>query len=127
MTGKSVLVIDDNSDLRSLYVEALKMLECQVWAFASGPEALLFLRETSVLPEIVLVDMVMPGMDGPQFIREVRANERLRSIQIVVSSGLDGLAAKAREAGADGFLRKPVGLEQLERLCGGAQEARASF
>jgi CheY-like chemotaxis protein len=115
--SKSILVIDDNSDLRALYSLALQGAGCRVDGYESAREALSSLKSSEILPDLILVDLVMPDMDGEEFIKEVRQDPRLAPLQIVVNSGMDDLPTLARKAGADRYLKKPLGIDDLESLC----------
>lgn len=117
MSGQGLLIIDDNADLRFLYTEALKVLSCTNWVFGTGGEALEHLRSAGTLPKTILVDMLMPHMNGEEFIRLLRGDQRFDKINVIITSGLDSVSQHYKEFRADGFLRKPVGIADLERLC----------
>ncbi|MDP9380774.1 MAG: response regulator [Chloroflexota bacterium] len=107
-----VLIIDDESDLRGLIVDVLESQGIE--AQAVGPyDALLMLRQLE--PEVVLLDVVMPGMDGYNILKYMRSDARLRNSFVLMLTG------KARtqdlqvgiDLGADDYLTKPFAVEEL--------------
>jgi DNA-binding response OmpR family regulator len=68
------------------------------------------------LPDVIVADLMMPGMDGYEFIRSVRSNRRLQHIPIIMLSGKDSSADRIRclKAGADDYVVKPFNPEELE-------------
>jgi CheY-like chemotaxis protein len=112
MRGKTVLVVDDDEDLREAICEALRDEGYAVASASDGAEALSWLRaHPEQPPGIILLDLMMPVMNGWQFRAEQRRDPRLASIRTVVMT-----AATATDDGAlaaDWFLPKPVPLQQL--------------
>jgi PAS domain S-box-containing protein len=102
-----VLVVDDDTVTRHVLGQALAGARLDHVAVASGAEALAQLDQVN--PSIVLLDLVMPQPDGYQVLRILRARPDTRDLPIVVLTALDGddEIAKAFEAGADDFVRKP--------------------
>jgi two-component system cell cycle response regulator DivK len=102
-----ILIVDDIVDNRQMYAEYLEHKGYRVEQARTGIEAVL-LAET-VRPAIILMDLSMPGMDGWEATRRLKANPRTAAIRILVVTGhVVGTAERrAREAGADGFLIKP--------------------
>lgn len=107
MSVGPVLVVDDDTVTRHVLGQALKGARLEHVAVASGAEALAQLEQVN--PSIVLLDLVMPQPDGYQILRILRARPDTRDLPIVVLTALDGddEIAKAFEAGADDFVRKP--------------------
>jgi two-component system response regulator AtoC len=118
-----VLVIDDDPGVRD-YLEALVSRQgYQVFAADGGEEALQKLDESR--PDLVTLDMVLPGMDGLETLRELK--KRLPEVPVVMLSG-HGQARTIVEAmrlGASDFLRKPFEVEELELAFQKALEKRA--
>ncbi|HVO20711.1 MAG TPA: response regulator [Anaeromyxobacter sp.] len=104
-----ILVVDDDTDVREALGEVLAEEGYATRLFESGREALAFLRGGGA-PALILLDLMMPEMNGWQFREEQLKDERLREIPVVVitASRLDGGALKAREV-----LFKPIGLGEL--------------
>lgn len=106
-----ILVVDDNQALRENLAEALTLEGFDVAAASDGPRALAMLEADATFG-VVLLDLVMPGMDGRELVSRIRRDPRLRGLRVVVASGHSG--PKAREGiEADGFLVKPFGVREL--------------
>lgn len=111
---RTVLVVDDDAMTRVLLQTLLEKEEDYVVFFAeNGTQALELAAQNR--PDVVLLDIVMPGIDGFDVCRQLRATPELRHIPIVLLTGLDGREFRLRglEAGADEFLSKPVDLVEL--------------
>ena len=112
-----ILVVDDESSARNT-LEAFLFGEGYDLAFAaSGPEALARLDE--LVPDLILLDVMMPGMDGFKVCQRLKTDKRWRHIPIILVTVLDSKEDLARglDAGADDFLSKPVnGLELRARV-----------
>ena len=109
-----VLVVDDNSDARSLLIEGLQLLGHQTHAAPDAPSALA-LAEV-VKPEIALLDIGLPVMDGYELARQLRTLPGLEGIKLVAVTGYGQPADKQRAAAAgfDEHLVKPISLEQVQ-------------
>ncbi|WP_407050723.1 PleD family two-component system response regulator [Methyloraptor flagellatus] len=107
MTAR-VLVVDDIPANVKLLESRLTAEYFEVLTATSGPEALAICERD--LPDIVLLDVMMPGMDGFEVARRMKSNPRLTHIPIIMVTALDQIAdrVKGLEAGADDFLTKPV-------------------
>jgi len=108
----SVLVIDDDAEVRELLAVALTADEYHVDSASDGREALHHLRSHAETC-IILLDLMLPVMDGMQF-RTAQLHDRsLAWIPVVVmSAGVDG-TRRARELGARRFVRKPLDLDEV--------------
>jgi hypothetical protein len=86
----------------------------EVLCAGNGPEAIALLERNPDI-DIILMDMMMPGQDGYQTIREVRRLERFRKVPIiaVTAMAMKGDREKCLEAGASDYVTKPVDVEQL--------------
>jgi PAS domain S-box-containing protein len=110
LSGKLVLIIDDESDSRVLLANLLEEFGCQVIAANSGEQGLRMAREFR--PQLITVDLLMPQMDGATVIRALKADPELRAILLVVVS----IVAEERRGsilGAVDILEKPVVREEL--------------
>lgn len=114
-----IMVIDDDDDFRDLLALVLGAEGHVVEAAKDALDALERLRSGSQ-PSLILLDMMMPRMDGEQFMRVLRDDPRLASIPVVIISGHQAAAEKAEELGAVGHLVKPVELAQLSSLLSSA-------
>lgn len=108
-----VMVVDDSLTVRKITGRLLEREGYQVLAAKDGVDALEQLAET--VPDVMLVDIEMPRMDGFDLTRNVRADPRLKSVPIIVitSRTADKHRAYAQEVGANAFLGKPYQEEQL--------------
>ena len=110
----TVLIVDDQQTMR----DTLKcLLDNQGYelAFAkNGPEALS--KATQLIPDIILLDVMMPGMDGFEVCKKLRADEKMAKVPIVMVTSLDGRDSRLRgiEAGADDFISKPYDTLELQ-------------
>ena len=123
MTRPRVLVVEDNRDIRESIVELLENHGYVAWAASDGVEALAKL-EAQPAPCVILLDLMMPNMDGRGFRAEQLRRPELSSIPVVLISAHTGLAESARELGAAAHLEKPLKvsrlLETIRVYCGAA-------
>ncbi|GMU04884.1 ATP-binding response regulator [Corallococcus caeni] len=107
-----ILLADDNADMRD-YVRRLLSQRYDVTAVANGAEALRSARESR--PDLVLSDVMMPVMDGIQLVKQLRADEALRTLPVILLSARAGEEATASglELGADDYLTKPFAAREL--------------
>jgi DNA-binding response OmpR family regulator len=110
---KTVLVVDDDRDIRDVLTDALEAEGYRVVTAADGQEALDWLRRRLVRPCIVLLDLMMPRMDGIQFRTESLNDADLAVIPVVVLSADPSVIATAKSLNFAGSLRKPVPLDAL--------------
>lgn len=104
-----VLVVDDEADLRGAYGEILQEEGCEVAMAANGAEALSVLASLKEAPCLILLDLMMPVLDGYGFLARLRANPTLPPIPVLVVSASEGPLPD----GAQGWLRKPFRLDAL--------------
>jgi CheY-like chemotaxis protein len=102
-----VLVVEDYQDAREMYAAYLQFAGYGVAEAANGVEAVEKAQE--LVPDIVLMDLALPRMDGWEATRRLKADPRTRHIPVVALTGhaLAGHAEGAREAGCDAFVTKP--------------------
>jgi CheY-like chemotaxis protein len=105
-----ILVVDDNEALRENIAEALELEGYAVRAESSASAALARLAEDP-LPRVVLLDLMMPGMDGRELLARIRGDPRLEGIRVVITTGASGV--RSNLATADGVLTKPFGVADL--------------
>jgi putative two-component system response regulator len=109
-----VLVVDDEAGNRELMTRLLERHHYHVHAVDSGEAARDYLAAASILPDLILLDVMMPGIDGFSFCRELKQNPMTRLIPIVLLTSLDSQhRIEGITAGADDFLSKPVQFEEL--------------
>lgn len=111
MTARPLLVVDDDADLREAISDVLRDAGHEVIVANNGRHALEVLARSEPLPGMVLLDMMMPVLDGAGFLAEVRAHPRFGQIPVVVFSA--SARPNLQELGASGWVRKPVDLDVL--------------
>lgn len=117
MTAKAerprVLIVDDYPDAREMYSEYLQYSGFEVVEAENGMEALE--RAVDTAPDIILMDLSLPVMDGWEATRRLKADARTASIPVVALTGhaLAGISEGARKAGCDAFVTKPCLPEDL--------------
>ena len=107
LAGLRVLVVEDSEDARESLRALLQLLGVEVSVARDGREALDMMR--GARPDLVLCDLLMPRMDGFEFIRELEGGSLLAHPPVIAVSGLESDASRQRtqEAGFDGHLKKP--------------------
>jgi CheY-like chemotaxis protein len=110
---KTILVADDSAVSRELVREALEKIGYRVIEAADGREALA--KALEYLPDIALLDIRMPGLDGYATVRAMRAEPRLTALPVLALTAfaMRGDEEKATLAGFDGYLTKPIGIAAL--------------
>lgn len=110
---KKILVVDDSATVRKLIAGKLEKCGHQVYCAADGVEAIEALD--SVIPDLILLDITMPRMDGYQVCKVVRGRDTTKDVPVVMISGKDGFFDKVRGrmAGTTGYITKPFGPETL--------------
>jgi PAS domain S-box-containing protein len=114
--GRRILVVDDNRDSAESMAEMLRTFGSEVALAYDGVEAVE--KAESFRPEVILMDIGMPRLNGLDATRRIRERPWGREIKIAALTGWgqEGDRAKSREAGCDGHLVKPVDLDQLQKL-----------
>jgi CheY-like chemotaxis protein len=110
---RRILVVDDNQDVRDAMTELLDMVGYSTQSAKDGPSALA--AATAEAPDVVLLDLGMPGMSGYEVAPQLRRLAGGRELVIIAISGwgTPDVVTRTREAGIDFHLLKPVGLETL--------------
>jgi CheY-like chemotaxis protein len=125
MKNKVILLVEDNSDDVKLTMRALKKnnIKNEVVVAQDGVEALEYMfgegkyagRDTTVKPQVVLLDLKMPKMDGLEVLQRLRSDKRthLQPIVILTTSSEDKDRVESYKLGVNSFIRKPVDFNQF--------------
>jgi two-component system CheB/CheR fusion protein len=118
--GTRMLVVDDNRDAATTLLELAELWGYEARGASDGPSALQ--SAATFVPEVVLLDIGMPGMDGYEVARELRARPEMGGALLVAITGYgrEEDKQKAREAGFDHHLTKPIDAAELHRLLSAA-------
>jgi len=112
-----VLVVDDNDDIREMLAVLLDMQGYKVVVAADGEEAVAVASREE--PDVILMDVMMPRLDGLEAARRINQNPKLRNVPII---GLSAFSDPLTENGQSNtfswraYLRKPIDVDELERL-----------
>jgi CheY-like chemotaxis protein len=108
-----VLIVEDDADLRDMMAQLLSLEGFQTAAVANGREALEYLHNGDA-PNLILLDLMMPVMDGWEFRRRQRADPEIARVPVIVLSALD--QTRAVDVGAAAVLKKPLDFDRLLQL-----------
>ena len=116
-TAKKVLIVDSNANFRESLRDFIKGLGHEVFEGASGPEAIE--KASSVHPDLIMMDVRLPGMNGDEVTKRLKANVSTRNIPLVINTGwttacnVEARIDRALNAGAAAVLYKPFQLPML--------------
>jgi DNA-binding response OmpR family regulator len=118
--GKLILVADDDDDVRDLVVFRLARAGYEVLTAPDGQAALELAIERK--PDLCLIDVMMPGLDGYELTQRLRATDGLEAVPIILltASVRDAAVTQGFEAGADDYIRKPFSPRELLARIGAA-------
>jgi CheY-like chemotaxis protein len=122
MAGESILIVDDNAANAALLTFLLKKRGYDVRTAVSAQEALALLDELE--PRLIMMDIQLPGMDGLELTRRLKADSRTAHILIVALTAyaMKGDEARARAAGCDEYVTKPIDTRKLPGFIAGLLE-----
>lgn len=112
-TRQRILVVDDDEHIRKSLAQYLEMEEFDVDVASSGPEALS--RAGRQAPDLVLLDIMMPGMDGFEVVEKLRQESATSQVPIILltARGQDTDVIKGYQLGVSSYLTKPFNLDEL--------------
>ena len=118
MTAHRVLVVEDNSKNLKLVRDVLDHVGYEVVAAGTGEEGVRLAGETE--PDLILMDLQLPGIDGTEALRRIRATDRGARLPVlaVTAFAMDADRDKAMDSGFDGYLQKPLNVRELVRQVG---------
>lgn len=111
--GKRILVVEDNSDNRILITDVLNSLDYEVIVAVDGEEGIEM--ASSEKPDLILMDLSLPKMDGWTATKHIKNNTELKHIPIIAltAHAMVGDRERAIEAGCDDYISKPLDLREL--------------
>jgi CheY-like chemotaxis protein len=110
-TGKTILVVDDEAGVLEVVEFLLTDLGYSVCSALNGRDAFARLKEQT--PDLIMLDFMMPVMDGEEFLKALRKDGRYVSIPVIMTSALPEQTVREKCSGYDAFLRKPYKYEKL--------------
>jgi len=108
-----ILIVEDDADLREMMAQLLTLEGYRASTVANGREALEYLSQGDK-PDVILLDLMMPVMDGWEFRRQQQADAQISKVPVIVLSALD--QNRASDVNADAFLKKPLDFDRLLEL-----------
>ncbi|EFO79780.1 PAS sensor protein [Oscillochloris trichoides DG-6] len=113
MDRSTILLIDDNPQIHSIISDLLRPLDYQIFAALNGQEGLDLAHQHR--PDLVLLDVMMPGMDGFAVCQALRSDAQLSKVPVIMITALDDRGSRLRgfESGADDFIGKPFDTIEL--------------
>jgi CheY-like chemotaxis protein len=120
-----IVIVEDDIDVRETLAEVLSEEGYEIAAFAGGQAALQHLQSVEVLPALILLDLMMPTMDGWQFRQAQKQFQKLQKVPTVILSADGNIDRNMLALAANGYLRKPIHIKTLlqlvESFCGPPQ------
>lgn len=111
----TILVIEDNMDLRSLLSLVLDRMGFKAVAFSNGRDAIEYLK-TNAAPKAAIIDLFMPVMGGTECLTALRDNPDFANVPVILSSGVNDIEQRAQELGVQGFLKKPLSVAAIQTV-----------
>ncbi len=113
MAGEQILVVEDNEENMKLFRDVLRATGYRTLEASTGGQALMLATEHG--PAVVLMDIRLPDMDGVEALSRLRNDGRTASIPVlaVTAQAMKGDRERFKEAGFDGYLSKPVDIDEL--------------
>jgi len=109
--GHKILVVDDELEIRNLLSQFLTEEGYEVILASNGEEAIELAEREN--PQVILLDIMMPGIDGIETCKRLKAEEKTRFIPVIMATALWDKYTEAIEAGAEDFVTKPFNLTEL--------------
>jgi DNA-binding response OmpR family regulator len=106
-TQKSILVIEDDHDIRVSYREALEFQKFTIHSATNGFDGLFLLEKLKKLPDLIILDLGMPLMGGEEFLKKKNLIENIKDIPVIVISNMPFISENIP------YLRKPVELDEF--------------
>jgi DNA-binding response OmpR family regulator len=102
-----ILVVDDDHEILKLIAMLLRRIGAEAWTFPDGQSALQRLSQT--VPDLIILDLMLPDVDGLQILQQVRAQDQFRQVPVLILSAKadPDTIRKGLDLGADGYITKP--------------------
>ncbi|MBS1959850.1 MAG: response regulator [Bdellovibrionales bacterium] len=113
MSKKRILIVDDDASIRDVMEEVLLSEGFDVDVAENGQDAIDRLQKALNLPDLILVDLMMPVKDGVGFLKDQQNIPRLKTIPSVIMTADGQIESKIRELGIKDFLKKPIDLDHF--------------
>lgn len=110
---RPILVVDDDADIRCTLADVLGDAGYAVQAAANGREALELIKARSPVPALILLDLMMPELDGWGFMAALHEIPQLSAIPVVIFSAHGNASSAASSLDVAGFVKKPIRLDEL--------------
>jgi len=112
----SILVVDDDEIVRNVLKYDLKLAGFKVYLAEDGPTGVKLAQENR--PELILLDWMIPGMDGLEVLSELKHDERTEDIPVFMLTGRGAISDinRAIDIGADDYIKKPFNLKELSEI-----------
>jgi CheY-like chemotaxis protein len=117
LVGRRILVVDDQPSIRGILETALSEAGADVWCVGDGPTAITLLETAN--PELILLDLAMPGMNGWQVLETLSGQPRTAAIPVVLETSAEDFPSfqRARKLGVAAFVNKPFRLAEVVETC----------
>lgn len=111
--GSNILVIEDDDDIRTILTDLLESEGYRVSIAANGEDALKNI-DTQGEPDLILLDLMMPNMNGQEFIKKQRErSENAPKTPVVLMSAYDEMESRTNDLNASAYVKKPIEIEDL--------------
>lgn len=111
--SRTILIVEDDQAIREALAGALEDEGYKAFGMSNGSEAVEWLRTCELCPSLIIVDLMMPVMDGRALCAELKSDPELAAIPLVIMSADDRLAERSGELEADAYLKKPLDMPKL--------------
>jgi two-component system response regulator MprA len=108
---KLVMLVEDDPSVRESMAQVIELGDYGVITAEDGLDAMEKLKACK--PDLIILDLMMPGMDGETFVREAHQRPDLKKIPILIISASDDLAGVAKRINVDGFINKPIDIDDF--------------
>lgn len=114
--SQKILIVDDDAEIRFVLRKVIEHSGHTVQLASDGEQAMLMMAQE--LPRLVLLDLMMPRMDGLDVLRRMRENDRLQKVSVIAFTALSSqlIEKELFDLGVRGFMRKPLRIKDLQQM-----------